>query len=361
MFAKRLVELYANTSGKLSYSAAEAAGADVTLKGVGLDIGDGTALPIGDIVFRNVAQNGADWTAERAEFTDMNTTNEGTTIVLSGVSMDGLVLPGDPATPFLLYDRAAMKTFNVSVAGAQVFAMNDYVADVTYTTPIDTVSFTSAAESITVTVPATDAKSAETATALFGGPSVTGRMVMNGAWTNSNGRMELSEMSLDVPGSGKLNMAFSLDGYTLQFMKTLQEVTEAASQGGNSEQAQAAQGMAMLGLMQQLSFVSTMIRYEDAGLATKALDEIAKQQGRDKAQIVNETKAIIPFGLAQLQKPEFSAAVTKAVSDFLDNPKSFTVKAAPAAPVPGALLMATGMGNPADLIDQLSVTVTAND
>jgi hypothetical protein len=29
--------------------------------------------------------------------------------------------------------------------------------------------------------------------------------------------------------------------------------------------------------------------------------------------------------------------------------------------VPGALLMATGMGNPADLIDQLGVTVTAND
>lgn len=360
-FAQRLVSLYANTSGKMTYAGVETSGTDVILKGVGVDAGSPEALPLGDITFRNVTLDGATWKAERAEFQDINTVAEGATIVANGMSMDGLVLPGDPATPFLLYDRAEVKEVSVTVAGVPVFAMKDYAADVTYGMPVDELAFTSAAEAITVTVPATDANSVATATALFGGPSVTGRMVLNGSWTNSNGRMDLSEFSLAVPGSGKLNMAFTLDGYTVQFMQTLQQVTQAASAGGSNEQAQAAQGMAMLGLMQQLAFVSTMIRYEDEGLANKALDEIAKQQGRDKAQIVNETKAVIPFALAQLQKPEFAASVAKAVSDFLDNPKSITAKAAPAAPVPGALLMATGMGNPADLIDQLNVTVTAND
>ncbi|MCU0831112.1 MAG: hypothetical protein MUC58_06300 [Rhizobiaceae bacterium] len=360
-FADRMVELYANQGGVMSYGSAEASGADITVKGFAIDMAETEPLALGDVVFSNVTEENGTWRADTVTFADVNTTSEGATIMLTGLSMSGLVLPSDPATPFILYDRAEMKDLAVKVGGADVFTARNYVVEVQAPDPAAKVAFTSAAESLAFTVPATDPKSVERVTALFGSPTVAGRMVMNGSWEAGNGRILLDEFSLAVPSAGKLSFAFGLDGYTMQFMKTLSDVSKAAAAGGNDQNAQAAQGMAMLGLMQQLAFVSTTIRYEDEGLASKVLDEMAKERGMDRASMVMQTKAIVPFGLAQLQKPEFAASVTKAVSDFLDNPKNFTIKAAPDAPVPGALLMATGMSAPQDLVDQLKVTVTANE
>jgi hypothetical protein len=359
-FGDRLAALYVSQGGTLSFAAAEVNGTDVTLKGIAVDAGAGEPFQMGDATFTNVAEDAGTWTAETVTFTDVNSVIDDTTITMSGLTMADLVLPADPATPFILYSQATMKNMAVTTDGVQVFAMRDYVADVDVSEPVDRIAFTSAAQSMAFTAPeGGDAKSLAMMQALFGGKTVDGKLVMNGAWTSSTGRVELSELSYDVAGAGKINFAMGFDGYTTQFVKTLTEVTKTTA--GADENAQAAQGLAMMGLMQQLAFVSTMIRYEDAGLASKALDQIAKEQGRPRDVIIAETKAIVPLGLAQLQKPEFAAAMTKAVSDFLDNPKSFTLKAVPAAPVPGAMLMATGMSAPQDLIEQLNVTVTAND
>lgn len=361
-FADRLVALYANQGGELTYSAAEADGENVTIKGLTLPLGKGQTLSLGDVLFETVEEDGGDWTAETATFADIDTTTEGAAISVKGITMEGLWLPSGPELPFLLYDRFEILGASVTAGDTPVFTMENYAVDVEIPDALDRMDFTSAAEKITVTAPATaDAKSVETMTALFGGTTVTGKMVMNGAWTSANGRLELTEFSAAIPGSGKLNLAFGFDGYTTQFMKTLGEVTKSMEASAGDQNAEAAQGMAMMGLMQQLSFVNMMLRYEDEGLANKVIDQIAKEQGRPRDVLISETKAIAPLALSSLQKPEFAAAVTKAVSDFLDNPKSFTIKAQPDAPVSGAILMATGMSAPQNLIDTLKVTVTAND
>ena len=154
-------------------------------------------------------------------------------------------------------------------------------------------------------------------------------------------------------------MAF--DGYTKDFMKTLQEISKAGTAAGTDENAQAAQGLAMLGLMQQLAYVSTSIRYDDAGLANRALDLAAKQQNTTRDALIAQGKAVLPLMLGQLQNPEFATAVSLAVGKFLDDPKSIEIDATPAEPVPGAMLMATGAGNPMELIKTLNVVVTANE
>jgi hypothetical protein len=138
-------------------------------------------------------------------------------------------------------------------------------------------------------------------------------------------------------------------------------VTKATKAAGTDENAQAAQGLAMLGLMQQLAYVSTNIRYDDAGLTNRALDYAAKQQNITAKDLVLQGKAVLPLMLGQLQNPEFAAAVSAAVGQFLDDPKSLEIDATPAEPVPGAMLMATGAGNSLELIKTLNVTVKANE
>jgi hypothetical protein len=70
---------------------------------------------------------------------------------------------------------------------------------------------------------------------------------------------------------------------------------------------------------------------------------------------------MVPFGMAQLNNPELTTQVTNAVSAFLDNPKSLTISAEPENPVPFAVLMAGGMGDPTTLPKTLGVSVSAND
>jgi hypothetical protein len=123
-----------------------------------------------------------------------------------------------------------------------------------------------------------------------------------------------------------------------------------------------AQGLAMLGLMQQLTFHSASLRFDDDSLTGKALDFVAAQQGVKAADLANQAKAIVPFLMAQLNNPEFTSQATTAISAYLDDPKSIEVSAEPDNAVPFAMIMAGAMSpSPQDLLKTLAVTVTAND
>ena len=115
------------------------------------------------------------------------------------------------------------------------------------------------------------------------------------------------------------------------------------------------------GASQQLTFNSASIRFDDDSLTNKVLDYVGKQQGMSGKDIANQAKAIVPFGMAQLNNPELTAQVTAAVSAYLDDPKSLEISAEPEQPVPFALIMAGAMSNPADLTKTLAVSVTANE
>ena len=117
----------------------------------------------------------------------------------------------------------------------------------------------------------------------------------------------------------------------------------------------------MLGLMQQLTFHGATIRFDDDSLTGKVLDYVARQQGAKPADIVNQAKAMLPFadGAAQ-QSRAASKQVTEAVGTYLDEPKSLEIRAAPASPLPFAVIAAGAMAAPKDLPKTLGVTVTAN-
>jgi len=130
---------------------------------------------------------------------------------------------------------------------------------------------------------------------------------------------------------------------------------------GMTEDEKSMQGLAMLGMMQGLTFTSATLRFDDDGLTTKALDYAGKKQGMSATDVANQAKAVVPFMLAQLQNPEFTAQVSEAVNAFMDNPHSIEISAKPATPQPLSALMAAGMGDPKSLITTLGVTIKANE
>ena len=184
---------------------------------------------------------------------------------------------------------------------------------------------------------------------------------MKGGWDLQPGTIDLSELSFDFTNIGKLNFGLKISGYTMAFVKSMQEAIKASEANPNKEEAQQAFGFAMLGLAQQLTFDSAQIRFEDASITKRALDYAGSKQNVSGQQMADSLKAMTPIMLAQLNIPELQNAISAAVSTFLDNPKSLTVKAAPDKPVPFPMIIGAGMGAPNTVPQMLGVKVSAND
>jgi hypothetical protein len=102
------------------------------------------------------------------------------------------------------------------------------------------------------------------------------------------------------------------------------------------------------------------VRYDDNSLAGRVLDFMAQQQGVTREDYAKQITAALPFLLMALNNPAFQDEVAKAVSGFLQDPKSLTIEIAPEAPVSGEDLIALAKTEPGAIPDKLNASVTAN-
>jgi hypothetical protein len=116
----------------------------------------------------------------------------------------------------------------------------------------------------------------------------------------------------------------------------------------------------MMGLLQQLTFNSASIRFDDASITKRVLDYVGAQQGVTGDQLAQSLKGMVPILVAQMKMPDLQNQISTAVSAFLDNPKNLEIKAAPASPVAVPMIMGAAMGAPQTLPQVLGVNVTAN-
>ena len=278
--------------------------------------------------------------------------------------MTGLIVPGANATGplagFIVYDAVDMETFNVAIGGSEVFAMEQLHVEMDL--PEDATSamtFAGAAETIRADLTKIDDAEAKAVLAQLGYDQVSGYFEMGGSWTPGDGRMVLEQFDFGFADVGTIGLSFDLGGYTQAFMDAIKVMQKnmAANPGADNSQ----QGLAMLGLMQQLTFEGASISFFDDSLTRRVLELVAKQQNTTPEQIANQAKAIVPFMMAQLNDPALTQAATDAVTAFLDNPENITISATPDKGVPFSLIMAGAMSAPQALPKQLGVTVTAND
>ncbi|QND52605.1 hypothetical protein HB779_12335 [Phyllobacterium sp. 628] len=362
--AARLKAVYVEQGGTLEYSNVETNGSTIILKDTKISsAGVKESFNAGDVTLSNVSDvSGGGFKIGSLTIPDIKFSPEGeadSKITVEGIELDGLTLPAEGATEplakMLQYEKGAVKHLTLNAKGKDVFAADNMTVTVSPLTASAPVTFTSNVESFKADLSGVEDPKTKEALKTLGYQTVSGKIDFNGSWNIPDGRLNVEKFDFIADNAGTLGLKLDISGYTLDFIKGIREAVK-TGEGKPSE----AQGMAMLGLMQQLSFTGASVRFDDNSVTNKALDYAAKQQGGKRADLVGQGKMIIPMMAAQLGNAEFAQALSTAVNAYLDNPKNIEIKAAPAKPVPFAIIAAGGMADPKSLIKTLGVTVNAN-
>ncbi|NKM53160.1 hypothetical protein GFL21_01245 [Rhizobium anhuiense] len=363
---KKLNAAYAAQGGTIAAENIDIDGTTVTLKNVTVKPTGGESLPVGEVTLSGVEEDeDGGYYIEEAAFPDINKTEDGVTVTAEGLTLGGISVPatagGDTLDTMMLYESAHTGPLKVVKDGAEVFSVLESNMNLTLREDESGFDFDGAFKSMKADLTKTQDAQSKDAIEKLALQHVQGDITMKGAWELARGTIDISEFALDFTNVGKLNLGFKISGYTMAFMKSMQDAMKESEANPNKEQSQQALGLAMLGLMQQLSFEAAQVRFEDASITKRALDYAGSQQNMSGKQMADSLKAMTPIMLAQLNIPELQNAVSAAVNTFLDDPKSLTVKAAPEKPVPFPTIVGAAMGAPNTLPQVLGVKVTAND
>lgn len=362
--AERFKAVIGAQGAEVTWTGVSGEGENFVLEGVSFGpAGQTDKLEIGNLTFTGVEEADGGFSVGTVSTDARTITQDGTTVSISPFVLTGVTLPAEGDTDALaaivFYEQADLESLSVKMGDRQVFDLQKLNVEVD--TPDDgtPMSFTGSAEGFNADLSAVEDPQAKATLEALGYTSIAGSFEMEGTWQPTDGRMALTQYDINVDDAGSFGFTFDIGGYTPTFIKSMQDMQkQMAAQPEGADQSAA--GMAMLGLLQQLTFHAASIRYDDDSLAGKLLEFYAKQQGISADDLKNQVKALVPFGMAQLNNPELTQQVSAAVNAFLDDPQSLEIKAAPAQAVPFAMIMASGMSAPQDLPKTLGVTVTAN-
>ncbi|TGT72820.1 hypothetical protein EN802_13105 [bacterium M00.F.Ca.ET.159.01.1.1] len=362
--AERVKSMLAAQGVDISWTGVSGDDSNVTLQAVSIKpAAEKEALPIGDVKLEGVSEADGGFDIATVSTSAFSRTQDDVTLILSPFIIHDMKVPAegntDPLGSLMMYKSAELSNLTVKKGEKTAFSMDGLAVEITPPADGKAMNFTANTEKFTADLSLVDDPKSKEAIEALGYQNISGNIDMAGSWQPSDGKMELSKYDISVENAGTLGMTFNLGGYTVDFIKSMQEMQKKlASQPEGADNS--AQGMAMLGLLQQLSFNGASIRYQDDSLTGKVLDYVGKQQGMSGKDVANQAKAIVPFGMAQLNNPELTAEVSSAVNTFLDDPKSLEISAEPPSSVPFALIMAGAMSNPLDLPKTLGVKVKAN-
>ncbi|WP_406871468.1 hypothetical protein WHT83_13680 [Aminobacter sp. P9b] len=362
--AERLKAVLAAQNLTLSWTSVSGDASETVLEGASIAMaGEDKPVSVGKVTLGGITEENGGYKIETLS-TEAYSLTEGTTKVdVSPLTIGNVSLPAegstDPLASFLMYETANLDNVSVKIGDKQAFQMTNFAAEVTPPADGNAMEFTGSAEKFTADLSLVEDPQSKAAIDALGYQNISGDFQLAGTWQPTDGRMALSNYDITVDDAGTLGMTFDLGGYTVDFLKSVQDLQKKmADQPEGTDNS--AQGLAMLGLMQQLTFNGATVRFDDDSVTNKVLEYVGKQQGMSAKDIANQAKAIVPFMLMELNNPELAAQVTAAVTAYLDNPKSLEIAAKPASPVPFALLAASGMSNPKELPKTLGLTVTAN-
>ena len=358
--------MYLQPGAGLAAGSVRVDGSNVVLTDSRFELGSGQgALALGTIEMQGVAEQNGGYRIETVTLENVNSTQDKSTVTISDMSMNGVTVPanpnGDTLDSILLYDSAHVGPTAFSFDGKPALTLAS--VDVTTEAPDDnsSIQFEVKAEGVKGDLRLLTEPRAHQSLADLGVTELDGRINMSGSWDMKPGTLALSEYTLDFANIGRLNIALSFSGYTLDFIRSANETARAMEANPNKQEAQQAASLAMLGLLQRLTFNSAQIRFDDAGITKRALDYAGKERNTSGEQIAQILKAMTPLYLAQYNMPELQNMVSAALNTYLDNPQNLTVTAQPPKSVPFPMIMGAAMGAPNTLPGLLGVTVTAND
>lgn len=359
---------YAAGSGVLKAESIEINGNDVVLKGTTFTATgpQEKSIALGNLTLQDVTEeDGGAYLIDRIEFPEVNVTEEGSSINVKDLYLAGVVVPGSTAgedlSSMMMYEEASSGPITVTTDGKQVFSVEAANGTIALSEDEDSLSFEGSVTGIKADLAGVEDPQSKEAIAALGLQTVNGDVSVSGSWDPASGTIDLEEYAFDFTDIGRLSLSFALTGYTMDLVKQLQETARTMQADPNNEQAQQSAGIAMFGLMQQMSFQSAQISFEDAGITKRGLDYAGKQQGSNGEQMAQMVKGMLPILLAQAKLGALQNEVSAAVNAFVDDPKNITVTAEPEKEVPFPMIMGAAIGAPESVPELLGVSVTANE
>jgi len=292
-------------------------------------------------------------------------------ITLSDILIEDLYVPGGDKVSaqamFQLVGTMSTGALNLTRDGADFLRIDSMEAGSTFTPEQGTEALTELTSHLAInglwldltTIKAEDPDAAVIIDGL-GLESVSGDITQSLSWSMADGHMVIDEFLFDFDELGSINLVADVTGLTPAMLDKLYAMqAQSMSSEPASSEAQAAQMMAGMEMLQGISLVGASVRYDDASLAGRILDFYAKEQGIERAQFVEALKAMLPDMLAGTGIPALNALVVPPVSTFLDDPQSLEIKLQPASPTT-LLVLTAAASNPAGLISALGLAITAN-
>jgi len=363
----KLNATYATSGVTVSSSNVAVDGSTVTLEGTEMKAtGAEAPIKLGTVTMDGVEEDGkGGYTIETIAFQDINTTEGDTSVSAKDIALNGVAIPGTVVSGTLdslvMYESATAGPVSVTAKGKEVFSMSGMEANITRMDADAGLEFNATVSDLKADLTAVEDPKTKDALAKLNMQTLEGKVSMSGSWELASGKMAVDEYAFDFKDVGRLNIGLEISGYTLDFVKGIQEAMKAAEANPNKEEANAAMGMSMMGLVQQLTFNSATISFEDASITKKLLDYAGGEQGVTGDQMAQSLKGLVPIMIAQLNMPDLQNQISAAVNTYLDDPKSLTISAEPKEPVPFPMIMGAAMGAPQTIPQVLGVTVTAND
>lgn len=355
-FMERFAQLSLNSGSKITFGAIEGDATSFTVKGVQMDAKGPTlkdGIPLGNITVKNIdeGENGL-YTAAQIIADDINTKQKDIEFLANGMSLSGIELPAPSETALIFYENLTVENVTISTEGAALFKMQDLVLSNTGNADRTEISIDMSTKSMMLNLGDIVDSGAKNILSEMGYTTLNGTTGLKGNWNANTGLMNINDYYIDVDDAGRLSMDIAISGYTIDVAKSIGEISNIDDKN--------ASGMAMMGLMQQLNYLGASIKFEDNSLTNKLLDFQAAKQGTDRKSLIGMAKAVLPFTMAQLNKPEFTQQLTEVVGTFLENPKSIEIIAKPAEPLTFLELVTAGSAQPQNLIDVLELQAKAN-
>ena len=364
----KLNAAYAMNGATIAYDKVDVDGTTVTLTGVSVKsvAAPGSDFKVGDVTLEGVEESdGGGYYVETVSLPDVDIKEADTSVSAKDISIGGLSIPGNPSggtiNDIVLYETAGTGPVVITSKGKQVFSMEESEANLTKQESDAGFDFDATLSGIKADLSQVEDAKSKDAIEKLGLTTLAGEMTMKGSWEIASGNIALEEYAFDFANVGRLALSFDISGYTLDFIKAVQEATKAAAANPNKEQANQAMGLSMMGLIQQLTFNSASVRFDDATITKRVLDYIGAQQGVSGDQLAQSLKGMVPLMMAQLNVPELQNQVSTAVNAYLDAPKSLTISAEPEKAVPFPMIIGAAMGAPNTVPSVLGVKVKAND
>lgn len=358
-----LIAKLASIGFGLTVASSEANGQNIVLKEVVFSAGRGGAetktRPFDQVTLENVTAKDDGYLVGQVGFPAGTYPVKDGAWISGGGAIKNLKLSPSDKNPWLNFGSIEIQpaTFKTD-AGKDAFKIGAAIMKVSEKDTLTTMDM--APVTFTVDTAAMDqieANGQQTAQQL-GMTEFGGSIALGGTWDRKDGRT-INTMTADLTNAGKMTFSSDMSGYTLESMTAMQSALENLEPDG-----QKADPIVFLGLLQNITLNGMSMRFDDASVTGKVIDQAAEQAGQPREAFVAQLKATATLMAMASQDAAFVESVSKAVTAFLDNPKNFEVRMAPEKPIPFPMLIAVGMtagaSDPSAIIKLLNMQVVAN-